>query len=318
MVCFVISGNRTLELVRGIHNIEHRHHGCVLTIGKFDGVHQGHKAVLNNLIEQAKRLNLPSAVMVFEPQPEEVFVPDKAPARLSSLRDKYEQLRDIGIDRLICVRFDTKFASQTPEQFVEALLVNQLGVKFLVVGDDFRFGCKRLGDFEFLRQSSTTFGFEVVSTQSYRLKNCRISSTEIRDALSTSRFKDANEMLGRAYAIKGRVVHGEKNGRTIGFPTANVIIKHKKAPVHGVFAVVVQWQNERRLGIANLGKRPTLHGKRMQLEVHIFDFKDDLYGKRICIEFVAKIRDEQKFKNIDELKEQIKLDVKQAKRLLKI
>ncbi|MFC3122141.1 bifunctional riboflavin kinase/FAD synthetase [Agaribacter flavus] len=305
-----------MELVRGIHNILPRHHGCVLTIGKFDGVHEGHRAVLRNLIEQAKVLNLPAVVMVFEPQPEEVFFPEQAPARLSSLREKYEQLRDIGIDRLVCIKFVKSFAAMTAEAFITDLLVQRLGTKFLVVGDDFRFGYQRSGDFKFLKASAEKFDFEVVNTQSYRLENCRISSTEIRKLLALSEFEKVKQMLGRPYTIAGRVVHGDKLGRQLGFPTANVRLHHRKSMAHGVFAVIIRWQKHMYLGVANLGNKPTLNGRRLQLEVNIFDFCGDLYGQRIEVELVAKIRDEKKFANIDALKNQIKIDVLQAKDLL--
>jgi riboflavin kinase/FMN adenylyltransferase len=285
----------------------------VLTIGKFDGVHKGHQAVLANLVDKAKALALPSAVMVFEPQPEEVFAPDKAPARLSRLRDKYDALQELGIDRLLCVSFSTEFAAQSPEQFVEDLLVKQLGVRFLVVGDDFRFGYKRQGDFDYLRRAAQRFNFDVVSTQSFRVDNSRISSTAVRNALSHGDFLMATKMLGRPFAISGKVVHGEKNGRTIGFPTANILLRRHKTPLHGVFAVRVLWQGSWFEGVANLGSRPTLEGQKLQLETHIFDFSDDLYGQRLHVEFISKIRDEAKFDSFEQLKQQIQEDAKQAR-----
>ena len=214
-----------MELVHGLHNLRDKHRGCVLTIGKFDGVHLGHKAVLSQLIEQARQRNLPATVMVFEPQPEEVFFPDSAPARLSTLRDKYEALSAIGIDRLICVKFNPTFASQSPQTFTEDLLVDTLGVKFLVVGDDFRFGKQRAGDFDMLVAAGERHGFSVVNTKSMRMADCRVSSTAIREALQQGDFEQANAMLGSPFCITGKVVHGEKRGRTIGFPTANVLLK---------------------------------------------------------------------------------------------
>ena len=301
-----------MELIRGIHNISAAHRGCALTIGKFDGVHKGHQAVLLNLIDKAKALGVPCAVMVFEPQPEEVFAPDLAPARLSRLRDKYEALKELGIDRLLCVNFSKEFASQSPKAFVEQLLVAKLGVKFLVVGDDFRFGHKRAGDFSFLQDSAVHCGFDVVSTQSFIVDNCRISSTAIRQALSDGNFTKASNMLGKPYTISGKVVHGEKNGRTIGFPTANILLRRHKAPVRGVFAVKVHFDNKTYGGVANLGSRPTLNGQRLQLETHIFEFNQDLYGKRIDVEFIGKLRDENKFANFAQLKQQIQSDAEEA------
>ncbi|MBT1452339.1 bifunctional riboflavin kinase/FAD synthetase [Glaciecola sp. XM2] len=305
-----------MELIRGIHNIKPRHRGCVLTIGKFDGVHKGHQAVLANLVEKAKALNLPSAVMVFEPQPEELFMPEQAPARLSRLRDKYNALKAQGIDRLLCVNFSTAFAAQSPKEFVQDLLVDRLGVKFLVVGDDFRFGNKRKGDFDYLQSASAEYGFDVVSTTSFRVDDYRISSTAVREALSKGDFDTAHRMLGQSFAISGKVVHGEKNGRTIGFPTANMLLRRHKTPIHGVFAVLVRWQDKCFKGVANLGSRPTLNGQRLQLETHIFDFDKDVYGQRLRIEFIAKIRDEAKFESFEQLKQQIQEDAIQAKECL--
>jgi riboflavin kinase/FMN adenylyltransferase len=217
-----------VEFIRGLDNVKPHHKGCILTIGKFDGVHRGHQAVLANVMEKASSLSLPATVMVFEPQPEEVFTPEKAPARISPLREKYELLSQQGVDRLLAVRFNAQFAKQSADTFVHDLLVDKLGVKFLVVGDDFRFGFGRKGDFTMLEAAGRRYGFDVVSTQSFTMHAHRISSTAVRDALAQSDFGLATEMLGRPFAIHGRVVHGEKKGRTIGFPTANVMLKPKE------------------------------------------------------------------------------------------
>ncbi|MFC4701867.1 bifunctional riboflavin kinase/FAD synthetase [Glaciecola siphonariae] len=309
-----------MDLIRGIHNIKSSDYGCALTIGKFDGVHKGHQAVLRNLVAKAHDLGVPSAVMVFEPQPEEVFAPLLAPARLSRLRDKYEALKALGIDRLICVNFSRAFAAQSPQEFVHDLLVQKLGIKFLVVGDDFRFAHQRAGDFTYLQKAALAYDFDVVSTQSFRMDDCRISSTAIREALSASNFERASSMLGHPYCISGKVVHGEKNGRTIGFPTANILLRRHKTPLHGVFAVKVHIYDKGEKatygGVANLGSRPTLDGQRLQLETHIFDFSDNLYARRIYVEFIGKIRDEAKFDNFAQLTQQIKNDAEQAKAYL--
>lgn len=307
-----------MELIRGLHNIREKHKGCVLTIGKFDGVHLGHQAVLKSLIEQSKSLGLPSTVMVFEPQPEEVFTPDTAPARLSRLWDKYQLLKALGVDRLLCIKFDKRFASYTAQAFVEDLLVKQLGIGYLVVGDDFRFGKGRTGDFAMLQDEGEKCGFTVASTASFRLKDCRISSTEIRNALANNDFDRATEMLGRPFDISGKVVHGDAKGRTIGFPTANVLLKRCTAPVNGVFAVEADVEGKIVSGVANIGTRPTVNGQRSQLEVHIFNFSGDLYGKHISVRLQAKLRDELKFETFEQLKEQIELDAKQAKSLLSV
>ncbi|MDF2178231.1 bifunctional riboflavin kinase/FAD synthetase [Aliiglaciecola sp. CAU 1673] len=305
-----------MELIRGLHNIRDRHKGCVLTIGKFDGVHLGHQAVLSNLIRKARQLGLPATVMVFEPQPEEVFRPDSAPARLSRLRDKYEQLKAIGVDRLLVMRFDRRFSELSATFFVEELLVKRLGIAFLVVGDDFKFGKDRQGDFSMLRSEGQKCGFEVVSTQSFRLQDSRISSTAIRRALAESDFSLAEAMLGRPYSIAGKVVHGDKKGRELGFPTANVLLKRGRSPVTGVYAVRVDTHQGIFDGVANIGIRPTVKGQRCQLEVHLFDFAQSLYGKAIDVQLVAKIRDEMKFDSLASLQVQIAKDAQVARDLL--
>ncbi|MFT6270287.1 MAG: riboflavin kinase/FMN adenylyltransferase [Alphaproteobacteria bacterium] len=288
----------------------------MLTIGKFDGVHLGHQAVLQNVLQKASELNLPAVVMVFEPQPEELFAPQYAPARLSLLRDKYVALEKLGIHRLLCVRFCAEFSSMSPQAFITDLLVKQLGVKFLVVGDDFRFGVGRSGDFSMLSAEGQAQGFDVVSTQSFRMHDNRISSTAIRNALQEGDFNLASEMLGRPFEVAGNVVHGEKNGRKIGFPTANILLKRQKSPVTGVFAVKVKHNDNVYNGVANVGHRPTLNGTRMQLEAHLFNFNGDLYSQYLRVEFVSKIRDEVKFSDFQELTTQIRKDAEQAKRLL--
>lgn len=305
-----------MELIRGLHNIRPQHHGCVLTIGKFDGVHLGHQAVLQSVLQKASELQLPAVVMVFEPQPEELFAPEHAPARLSVLRDKYNALKKLGVHRLLCVRFCAEFSSMSPHDFISNLLAKQLGVKYLVVGDDFKFGVGRSGDFSMLSDESKSHGFDVVSTQSFRMHDCRISSTAIRRALEQSDFPLAGEMLGHPYEVAGTVVHGEQNGRTIGFPTANILLKRTKSPISGVFAVKVKHKGKLYKGVANVGHRPTLNGTRMQLEANLFDFSGDLYSQYLRVEFVSKIRDEIKFSSFTELTEQIKKDAEQAKRLL--
>lgn len=302
-----------MELIRGTQNITPQHHGCVLTIGKFDGVHLGHQMILKQVIEQARKLRLPATVMVFEPQPEEVFTPEKAPARLSLLRDKYAQLQKLGIDRLLCVRFDHKFAAQSPEFFIDDLLVQQLGVKFLVVGDDFRFGRSRLGDFAMLQSAGKRLDFEVVNTDSFCLEKERISSSAIRDALAKGEMSLAQTMLGRTYTLAGNVVHGDKKGRTIDFPTANIPLPQLKVPVSGVFVVSAQHQGRILKGVANVGTRPTVNGQRCQLEVHLFDFSGDIYGQRLQVALHHRLRGERKFPDFAALKQQIEQDAQAAR-----
>ncbi|AXN32447.1 bifunctional riboflavin kinase/FAD synthetase [Vibrio coralliilyticus] len=303
-----------MELIRGIHNIKAHHSGCVLTIGNFDGVHLGHQAVLRQVSEQAAKLGLPATVMTFEPQPLELFAKEKAPARLTRLRDKFVQLSKLNIERLLCVNFNKRFANQTPDEFISDLLVKRLGVKFLVVGDDFCFGKGRKGNFKMLKEAGEKHGFEVVSTQSFCLEQLRVSSTAIREALASDELNSAAEMLGRDYSISGRVSHGRKLGRTIGFPTANIPLKRCVSPVSGVYVVEALGLGSKPIGgVANIGNRPTVNGVRQQLEVHLFDFQANLYGKQLEIVLLHKLRDEHKFDSFEALKQQIELDAEAAR-----
>ncbi len=305
-----------MQFVRGIHNIQPQDHGCVLTIGNFDGVHKGHQKVISALVAKAKALNCVAAVLVFEPQPQELFAPDTAPARLCRLRDKYNLLKKLGVDRFICVNFTRKFAEQSAEQFIEQLLVKKLGVKHLIVGDDFHFGKNRMGNYAMLCKDSIQFGFEVSDTTSCKTQDCRISSTAIRKALEEERFVDVENMLGRAYSITGRVFHGDKRGRELGFPTANILLKRRVSPLNGVFAVVIQTSKGNFNGVANIGARPTVAGIRQQLEVHVFDFEGNLYGEIINVVVKKKLRQVMKFDSLDALKKQIQKDSEQARLIL--
>lgn len=303
-----------MELIRGIHNIKAHHKGCVLTIGNFDGVHLGHLKVLAQVAHKAKFLDLDSVVMTFEPQPMELFAKDNAPARLSRLRDKYIQLKKLDVDRLLCVNFNKRFAEWPAESFISDLLVRRLGVKFLVVGDDFCFGKNRAGNFAMLQEAGLKYGFEVVSTQSFCVKEQRVSSTAIRRALNDDNIAAAEMLLGRAYSINGRVSHGQKLGRTIGFPTANIPLKRRVSPVSGVYVVQVHGIGKKPIGgVANIGQRPTVDGVRQQLEVHLFDFSDNLYGKQLEVSLLNKLRDEKRFESFEALKKQIELDAEAAR-----
>jgi len=305
-----------MQLIRGIHNIQSEHHGCVLTIGNFDGVHLGHKEVIKALVKQAKELNSIAAVMVFEPQPREFFSPETAPARLCRLRDKYTLLASLGVERLICVNFNNKFAKLLAEDFVQDLLVNKLGIKSLIVGDDFRFGQNRQGNYSMLLEAGKKFGFNVSDTASYKLSEQRISSTEIRIALENDELDKAEIMLGRPYSIIGRVFHGDKRGRQLGFPTANVKLKRRVSPVNGVYAVKVKVNKQEHFGVANIGSRPTVSGLRQQLEVHIFDFNSELYGQIIEVVLLKKIRKEMNFDSLVALTEQITIYSAQARQFV--
>lgn len=303
-----------MELIRGIHNIKAHHSGCVLTIGNFDGVHLGHMKVLAQVARQAKLLNLASTVMTFEPQPMELFAKDKAPARLNRLRDKYVQLSKLKVDRLLCVNFNKRFANWPAESFISDLLVKKLDVKFLVVGDDFCFGKDRAGNFTMLQEAGKKYGFEVVSTESFCVQEQRVSSTAIRKALAENNLAAAEMQLGRAYSINGRVSHGQKLGRTIGFPTANIPLKRCVSPVSGVYVVQVHGIGTKPIGgVANIGQRPTVNGVRQQLEVHLFNFSENLYGKQLEVALLKKLRDEKRFESFDALKQQIELDAEAAR-----
>ncbi len=305
-----------MQLVRGIHNIQPADFGCVLTIGNFDGVHLGHCRVISALVEKARSSNSVAAVMVFEPQPQELFSPETAPARLTRLRDKYKLLKALGVQRLICVKFDRDFAAQSAEYFIEHLLVERLGIKQLIIGDDFRFGKNRLGNFEMLQRAGEKFGFSVADTASFKLADCRISSTEVRQALERDDFESVTKMLGRPYSIIGRVFHGDKRGRQLGFPTANVMLKRRVSPIAGVYVVKVELPAGAYCGVANVGSRPTVAGIRQQLEVHIFDFNDQIYGQVIEVTLLKKLRKEMKFESLEALSSQITEDSNQAKRYL--
>ncbi|WP_367680659.1 bifunctional riboflavin kinase/FAD synthetase [Candidatus Fukatsuia anoeciicola] len=259
-----------MELIRGIHNIRACHHGCMLTIGNFDGVHRGHKMLLQKLKYKSQRLGLPVMVMIFEPQPLELLTKRKAPARLTPLRDKIKYLAQIGINYLLCIKFNSFFAAISARIFITELLVKKLGIKFLIVGDDFHFGADRQGDVKLLKQAGEEFGFNVVNTNSFYDYGLRISSTIIRQALKNANFTLATALLGRPYSISGRVVRGNQVGRTLGFPTANIKLKRLLAPIKGVYVVNVYGLSYKPLpAIANIGTRPTVNGFYQQLEVHL-------------------------------------------------
>ncbi len=303
-----------MELIRGLHNLADRHRACALTIGNFDGVHLGHQAILKMLVEKARELDVDACMMSFEPLPQEYFTPEKAPARLTRLREKWCALEATGIDQFLCIKFDHRLAELSAEAFIEHILLDRLHVKFLVVGDDFRFGKGRVGDFNLLKTYGDQYSFEVVDSHSHCLDGERISSTAIRRALTHAELEHANKMLGRPYSICGRVSHGDKRGRTIGFPTVNIKLHRHATPLSGVYAVQLRGIGEEPVkGVANIGKRPTVDGHNLQLEVHLFDFDQNIYGQQVCVEFKHKLRDEKRFESFEALKHQIVRDSEQAK-----
>jgi riboflavin kinase/FMN adenylyltransferase len=307
-----------MRLIRGVAHIEPMRRGCVLTIGNFDGLHLGHRAVIEKLARKGKEMGLPVVVLIFEPQPLEYFLGDNAPSRLMRLREKVIQFVCLPVDSVLILRFNQYFANLDPETFISEVLLNKLNVKYLVVGDDFHFGKARRGNFALLKEKGREFGFKVEDTDSYLLAGHRISSSMIRDALGLGDLALAARMLGRSYSVCGRVAHGDKRGRTIGFPTANIEMFRKNTPIEGVFAVIMTGIDGLEIpGVANVGTRPTVGGgSKVVLETHLFDFNRDIYGKYVEVHFKKKIRDEMRFHSMDELKAQIIKDVAEAKKIL--
>lgn len=303
-----------MQLVRGLHNLRPHHRGCVATIGNFDGVHRGHQAILKRLRERALELGVPSCVVIFEPQPREYFSPETAPARLTRLRDKLELLAAEGIDRVLCLAFNQRLRGLSAAEFVDTILVQGLGVRHLEVGDDFRFGCDRLGDFAFLTEAGQRHGFTLEAARTVEEAGVRVSSTQIRLALAAADFPQAERLLGRPYRIEGRVLHGQKLARQLGWPTANVQLKRRRVPFTGVYLVSVERDGRAWPGVANIGVRPTVAGDgRPHLEVHLLDFAGDLYGRHLTVEFHHKLRDEQRFASLEALKSAIDADVAAAR-----
>ncbi|NWL79221.1 bifunctional riboflavin kinase/FAD synthetase [Pseudomonas taiwanensis] len=303
-----------MQLVRGLHNLRPHHRGCVATIGNFDGVHRGHQAILKRLRERAAELGLPTCVVIFEPQPREYFGPDTAPVRLTRLRDKLELLAREGVDRVLCLAFNDRLRELSAAEFVHAVLVEGLGAKHLEIGDDFRFGCDRAGDFDFLLQAGEAEGFSVEAAATVELDGLRVSSTRVRQALAEGDFVLAERLLGRPFTITGRVLHGQKLGRQLGTPTANVQLKRRRVPLNGVYLVSVELEGRQLPGVANIGVRPSVKGDgRAHLEVHLLGYSADLYDRRISVTFHHKLRDEQRFASLEALKSAIDADVAAAR-----
>lgn len=318
-----------MELIRGIYNLrscildsdlnsDSKPHGCVATIGNFDGVHLGHQHVLEQLAEKAKQFGCPSTVITFEPQPLEYFAPESAPARLMRLRDKIQALKQHAVQRVLCLRFNRSLANMPYQEFIEQVLVKGLGVRYLVVGDDFRFGKNREGNFQHLVEAGKQHQFEVVNMPTFSVEAERVSSTRIRNALIAGQFDDVQQMLGHHYKMTGRVVHGEKLGRELGYPTANINIHRKVTPLHGIYVVTVEGLNDKPVeGVASIGTRPAVNGKKVILEVFLFDFNQTIYGKQLDVSFLKKLREELPFDSLELLKKQIAIDVEDARAFFK-
>ena len=316
-----------MELVRGLHNLARRlHHrgdgsavdqGCVLTVGNYDGVHLGHQQIIGVLKERAAQLHCSATVLAFEPSSKEFIDPAGAPPRITRWREKFLALAAQGVDRLVTLRFDDRMRAMSPESFVDELLVAGLRTRHLVVGDDFRYGCRAQGTIETLRISGEARGFGVEQITPFVLDGIRVSSTAVRERLERGECLEAARLLGRRYRMMGRVVHGKALGRTLGFPTANLRLMRRKSPICGILAVRVHGIDDGPLnGVASLGTRPTVHGVEPLLEVHVFDFSGDLYGRPIEVEFIAKLRDEVKFDSLDAMQVQMNVDAAQARAIL--
>jgi riboflavin kinase/FMN adenylyltransferase len=303
-----------MEVIRGMHNLRDRHRGCVATMGNFDGVHLGHRALLSALAEEGRARGLPTLVITFEPQPREFFQGREVPARLTRLREKLTLLADCEVDRVLLLPFNERLAGLAAEDVVEQLLVGALGLKFLMVGDDFRFGRGREGDVPMLREAGGRHGFEIGDLPTQLVDGERVSSTRVRKALEAGDLGLAERLLGHAYFIAGRVVYGRQLGRQLGTPTINIPLQRYRAALEGVFAVEVDGLGARLQGVANIGVRPTLEGREPLLEVYLFGFSGDAYGRLVTVRFRRKIRDEWKFDSLDALRDRIAVDVDEARR----
>lgn len=292
--------------------------GCVATVGTYDGLHRGHQAILDEVKARSTQMGLPATVFSFEPMPNEFLRPDDPPARLSRFREKYKLLNDLGVHEFFCPRFDDAMRTLTPDQFIEQLLVESIGTKHLVVGDDFRFGAKRAGSIDDLRAAGRQFGFGVTVVPPVFSQGERISSTGVRRALAAGHMDLATGLLGRPYMMSGRVVRGQQLGRALGFPTANIPVKRRKTATSGIFAARVHGLREGLLtGVANLGTRPTVGGGgEMLLEVFIFDFDRNIYGEYLDVDFIARLREEQKFPDLETMIVQMHKDVADARYVL--
>ena len=302
-----------MKLIRDLRNLTRPLPESAVTIGNFDGVHLGHQLVIRQLREVAQAAGLPTVVIIFEPQPIEFFAPDKAPKRLARFREKIAYLKAQHIDYLLCLHFDAELAGLEAEAFVQRVLIDSLNTRHLVIGDDFHFGRNRQGNFEFLREHSERFGFTVDETETLISGGERVSSTRIRECIQRGDFDGAAALLGRPYSLSGRIAHGQKLGRQLGYPTINIKMGDKTLIVKGIFAVQVKGiDNQPLRGVASIGTRPTVNGVDTILEVYILDFDRDVYGYRVVVEFLHKIRDEEKFASLEELTAHIAQDTEKA------
>lgn len=299
-----------MQVVRSIRRFNGLTKGCVLTIGNFDGLHLGHQAIIETLGERARALDLPTALMTFEPMPRALFTPDDPPLRLSSLREKMEDARTLGVDIFVRARFDQAFAHMSPATFLEELIEQRLNARAILVGEDFRFGYKRSGDIDTLSRFAEARDIEIIPLPDIQLDGARVSSTRVRRALSAGGPGEAARLLGRPYRVTACVVEGQKLGRTLGFPTANLRLRRPAALRYGVYAVWVRLPSgEYKAGAASFGVRPTVDGKEPLLEIFLLDFDGDLYGQRLDVFFAGFVRDEERYDSLDALVAQMNTDV---------
>lgn len=302
-----------MHLIRGLHNLRHHHQGSVVTVGNFDGVHLGHQAILDQVVNKAKELNQKATVILFEPQPREFFQQDHHQLRVMPLRDKLQALSCRAVDQILCLRFNQSFASMSAQAFIDRILVEGLGTRHLIVGDDFHFGCDRRGNFSLLQQQGPKNNFTVEDTPSVLSQGDRVSSTRIRAALVNHQFELAETLLGHRFRLSGRVRHGDQIGRTLNCPTANLALLPQQLPLAGIYAVRVsadglqQWP-----GVASCGTRPTVNGTDNRLEVHLLDYQGDLYGKYLSVEFLHFFRHEEKFTSLADMQLAIDNDIQQT------
>jgi riboflavin kinase/FMN adenylyltransferase len=299
-----------MKLIRGLQNLKN-YAGSVVTIGNFDGVHIGHKKIISQLVKKSKELGLPSVLISFTPTPQSFF--SREQASLSSFKEKHRLLNELDLDTHLIIRFNQAFSQLAAQTFVQEILLNKLNMKYCLIGDDFRFGKERKGSFELLQSLSKDKGFTVKETPSILCNNRRVSSSAIRTLLKNGDTQSASQMLGHAFSITGKIIHGLKNGRAIGFPTINIPIQRKISPVHGIFAVTIELDGATYQGVCSVGNRPIIGGKKTLLEVFLFDFNQQVYGLEAKIIFKHKIREERNFADFKALKQQIELDVQNAK-----
>ncbi len=309
-----------MKLIRGTTPCNSPHESCVATIGNFDGLHKGHRKIIEQVRAEGQRLNCLTSVISFEPLPTEFFSQkfDKdLPGRIYPYRDKARILNSLGIDEFVCLNFTQTLSEMEPEDFIKEILLERLNIKHLVIGDDFRFGKQRRGDFEMLSRIGKQCGMEVSNTATIQQNGKRVSSTLVREYLSKGDVSSANELLVDKYQLSGRIRHGDMRGRTIGFPTLNQSLPEDIVAARGAYAVKVHGLSKETLnGVANIGNRPTVSGRETRLETHIFDFDQEVYGKKVCVELVQFLRSEQKFESFDDLMLQIKKDSKKAREVL--